>query len=57
MSSTQSASDAKAFANQILGAVAEGAGHLFTADEITWALQVTGDLSVAESEMMMENHQ
>jgi len=39
----------------ILGAIAEGAGHLYTSDEITWALQVTGDIPVAEKSMMGEN--
>ena len=45
------------FADQILAAVMEGAGHLFTPDEITWALTVTGDISVAEKSMMIENHE
>lgn len=39
----------------ILGAVSEGSGHLFTREEITWALQVTGDIPVAENAMMREN--
>ena len=43
-------------ADTILGAIAEGAGHLYTPDEISWALQVTGDLPVADNAMMMENH-
>lgn len=43
------------FADQILDAVMEGAGHLFTPDEIDWALQVTGDIPVAEKSMMVEN--
>lgn len=43
-------------ADQILNGIAEGAGHLFTSDEVYWALQVTGDLPVAETAMMMENH-
>jgi len=35
--------------------VAEGDGDLFSHDEITWALQVTGDIPVAEKSMMGEN--
>ena len=49
-------SDDRIFADAILAAVAEGAGHLFTPDEITWALTVTGDIPVAQKSMMMENH-
>lgn len=49
-------SDDRIFADAILAAVLEGAGHLFTFDEITWALQVTGDIPVAEKSMLMENH-
>ena len=41
---------------QILGAVAEGAGHLYSGEEISWALQVTGDIPVAENATLMENH-
>lgn len=44
------------YADQILDAVNEGAGHLFTPEEITWALAVTGDIPVAEMSMIMENH-
>ena len=50
-------SDDRIFADAILAAVSEGAGHLFTRDEITWALEVTGDISVAQKSMMMQNHQ
>ncbi len=46
---------ARHMANQILNAVAEGAGHLYTADEISWALQVSGDLPVAEISMIGQN--
>ena len=49
-------SDDRIFADAILAAVAEGAGHLFTPDEITWALTVTGDIPVAQKSMMMQNH-
>lgn len=49
-------SDDQIFAKAILDAVVEGAGHLFTPDEIDWALQVTGDIHVAEKSMMMQNH-
>ena len=49
-------SDDQIFAKAILDAVVEGAGHLFTPDEIDWALQVTGDIPVAEKSMMMQNH-
>ena len=45
----------KQMANKILGAVAEGAGHLFNEDEITWALEITGDLPVVKTSMMVEN--
>lgn len=48
-------SDDRIFADAILAAVAEGAGHLFHEDEITWALQLTGDIPVAEKSMMGEN--
>lgn len=50
-------SDDRIFADAILAAVSEGAGHLFSQDEITWALQVTGDIPVAEKSMMMQNCQ
>lgn len=45
------------FADQILAAVMEGAGHLFSPEEITWALTMTGDIPVAEKSMLMENHE
>lgn len=48
-------SDDRIMADAILGAVAEGDGHMFTPAEIDWALQVTGDISVAEKSMMREN--
>lgn len=47
---------ARRLENHILNGIAEGAGHLFTPDEVTWALQVTGDLPVAETAMMTGNH-
>lgn len=42
-------------ADAILGAVAEGDGHMFTPAEIAWALQVTGDIPVAQKSMLGEN--
>ena len=48
-------SDDRIFADAILAAVSEGAGHLFTQDEITWALEVTGDIPVVQKSMMREN--
>lgn len=48
-------SDDQIFAKAILDAVVEGAGHLFTPDEIDWALQVTGDIPVAEMSMISHN--
>ena len=42
-------------ADQILAAVREGDGHMFTPFEIDWALQVTGDMPVAENAMMVQN--
>lgn len=48
-------SDDRIMADAILGAVAEGDGHMFTPAEIDWALTVTGDISVAEKSMMGEN--
>ena len=42
-------------ADGILAAVREGDGHMFTPAEIDWALQVTGDIPVAENAMMREN--
>ena len=43
-------------ADHILASVTEGAGHLFREEEITWALQVTGDIPVAENTTLMQNH-
>lgn len=48
-------SEERKIADGILGAVREGDGHMFTPFEIDWALQVTGDISVAENAMMREN--
>lgn len=48
-------SDDRIMADAILGAVAEGDGHMFTPAEIDWALQVTGDIPVAEKSMMGHN--
>lgn len=48
-------SDDRIFADAILAAVAEGAGHLFSPEEINWALTMTGDIPVAEKSMMGEN--
>ena len=50
-------SEERQMADAILGAVREGDGHMFTPAEIDWALQVTGDIPVAENAMMMQNHQ
>jgi len=48
-------SDERKMADGILGAVREGDGHMFTPFEIDWALQVTGDIPVAENAMLREN--
>ena len=48
-------SEERQMADQILAAVREGDGHMFTPFEIDWALQVTGDLPVAENAMMVQN--
>ena len=48
-------SDERKIADGILGAVREGDGYMFTPFEIDWALQVTGDIPVAENAMMREN--
>lgn len=50
-------SEEQKIADEILAAVREGDGHMFTPFEIDWALQVTGDIPVAENAMMMQNHQ
>lgn len=48
-------SDDRKMADQILAAVREGDGHIFTPAEIDWALTVTGDIAVAENAMMVQN--
>ena len=48
-------SDERKMADQILAAVREGDGHIFTPAEIDWALTVTGDIAVAENAMMVQN--
>lgn len=48
-------SEERKIADGILAAVREGDGHMFTPFEIDWALQVTGDIPVAENAMMREN--
>jgi hypothetical protein len=48
-------SDDRIMADAILGAVAEGDGHMFTPAEIDWALEVTGDIHVAQKSMLREN--
>lgn len=48
-------SEERKIADGILAAVREGDGHMFTPFEIDWALQVTGDLPVAENSMMVQN--
>jgi hypothetical protein len=48
-------SDERKMADGILGAVRDGDGHMFTPFEIDWALQVTGDIPVAENAMLREN--
>jgi hypothetical protein len=37
-------------ARMILDSVAEGAGHLYTSDEISWALQITGDIPLPNNQ-------
>lgn len=37
-------------ARMILDAVQEGAGHLYTNEEISWALQMTGDLPLPNNQ-------
>lgn len=37
-------------AKMILDAVQEGAGHLYTSEEISWALQMTGDLPLQNNQ-------
>jgi len=48
-------SEERKMADAILAAVREGDGHMFTPFEIDWALQVTGDMPVAENSMMVQN--
>ncbi|CAB4126906.1 hypothetical protein UFOVP77_32 [uncultured Caudovirales phage] len=48
-------SEERQMADQILAAVREGDGHMFTPAEIDWALGVTGDMPVAENAMMVQN--
>ena len=48
-------SDQRKMADAILAAVREGDGYMFTPAEIDWALEVTGDIPVAENAMMREN--
>lgn len=40
----------KRTAKMILDAVTEGAGHLYTSEEISWALQVSGDLPLPNNQ-------
>lgn len=40
----------KRTAKMILDAIQEGGGHLYTNEEITWALQITGDLPLPNNQ-------